>query len=290
MARASNRRQREAARERARQATEARQAAGRRRRRLVAGVIGGVVVLGIVAAALGARAGTTRTSSSTTTTTVPSRTSSTADLPATGVEPTPAPMGASLTGPTPCPAEDGSSPRTTLFAEAPPTCIDPGWFYVATITTSVGEMTVQLNPKLAPRTVNDVVVLARYHFYDGQPVTAVTPRQSFSVGLAFSGDGADRAPGFTFPGDPSGQGTVLTPGTFVTGGPAGTQGERGQLLVATFEEAAGIDPGMTAFGFMLSGDDVLRTIDSLASQDGLPTQPVTITSISVARTSPVPGQ
>ena len=79
-------------------------------------------------------------------------------------------------------------------------------------------------------------------------------------------------------------------GTFVTGGPAGTQGERGQLLVATFEEAAGIDPGMTAFGFMLSGDDVLRTIDTLASQDGLPTQPVTITSISVARTSPVPGQ
>jgi cyclophilin family peptidyl-prolyl cis-trans isomerase len=198
-------------------------------------------------------------------------------------------MGASLTGPTPCPAEDGSSPRTTLFAEAPPTCIDPGFFHIATIATSAGTMTVQLNPELAPQTVNDFVVLARYHFYDGQPVTSITSRQSFTIGLAFTGEGADRAPGFAFPGDATAQGTVLTPGALATGGPAGSAGDRGQLLVATYEDAAGIDPGVTAFGFMLSGDEVLRAVDALATQSGLPAAPVTITSITVTRSSAIPG-
>lgn len=287
MARTSNRRQREASRQKAQQAAAARQAATRRRRRVLAGAVAVLVVLGVVAAVLGSRS-SSNSSPATTSTTVPSRTSST-PLPSGGVEPTPAPMGASLTGATPCPAEDGSAPRTTLFAEAPPTCIDPGYFHIATITTSVGTMTVQLNPKLAPRTVNDFVVLARYHFYDGQPVTSIAARQSFTVGLAFTGDRAEQAPGFAFPGDESGQGTVLTPGTLATGGPAGSAGDRGQLLVATYEDAAGIDPGVTAFGFMLSGDEVLRTIDALATEGGLPAEPVTITSITVARSSPIPG-
>src|SRR6478736_4018382 len=52
--------------------------------------------------------------------------------------PTPAPVGASITGPTPCPAEDGSSPRVTGFAEAPARCIDPDSFYLATVTTTRG--------------------------------------------------------------------------------------------------------------------------------------------------------
>jgi len=287
MARTPNRRQREAARERSRAAVEARQRSTRRRQRIIAGVVVAVVVLGIAGAALGSRS---TTSTPPTTTTTPTSTSTTRSLPGGGVTPTAAPMGAALTGPTPCPAEDGSSPRVTSFAEAPPTCIDPAYFYVATIRTTAGEMTAQLNPKRAPATVNDFVVLARYHFYDGQPVTSVRSRASFTVGLAFTGTGAETAPGFTIPSEAPPAGQVFVPGMLAMVPAADAGGaSRGQLLVATFEDAAGIDQSVTAFATMLSGDEVLAAVNALATRSELPAEPVTVTSISVARTSAIPA-
>ena len=75
-------------------------------------------------------------------------------------------VGATLTGDTPCPAADGSSARTITFAKAPPTCIDPTKTYTAVVTTNMGAYTVQLDAKAAPTTVNNFVVLARYHYFD----------------------------------------------------------------------------------------------------------------------------
>jgi cyclophilin family peptidyl-prolyl cis-trans isomerase len=289
MAGTPNRRQREVARDRARLAADARRAATRRRQRLVAAGIAALLVLGLFGAVLGSRSQSTSTPTTTSSTTAPSTTADPV-LPAAGVTPTAAPMGGTLEGPTPCPAEDGSSPRITLFAEAPTSCIDPSSFYIATITTSVGEMTVQLNPRRAPQTVNAFVVLAGYHFYDGQPVTSVSSLASFTIGLEFSGPGAERAPGFTIPDEVPAPGQIFTPGTLAMSGTPGSPGtNRGQLLVATFQNAAGIDQAVTGFGIMLSGDQVLRAIDSLATQDGLPAEPVTITSVRVARSSAIPA-
>lgn len=287
MARTPNRRQREAARQRSQAAAAARQASVRRRQRIIAVAIVVVVVLSIAGAVLGSRS-SSKSSSSTTTTSGPT-TSSKPNLPATGVAPAAAPMGDALTGATPCPADDGTSPRVTLFAEAPPTCIDPAYFYVATIRTTKGDLTVQLNPKRAPATVNDFVVLSRYHFYDGQPVTSVRSRASFTIGLSFTGDGSDRAPGFTIPAEASAQGSVMATG-LLSMVPAGTAGgSRGELLFATFEEAPGIDPSVVTFGVMLSGEETIAAIDALATQDGQPAEAVTITSITVARTSAIPA-
>src|SRR5919107_2810875 len=69
--------------------------------------------------------------------------------------------------PTECPAADGSSPKKTTFDGPPPMCIDPEKRYSARIETSLGELVVALDPVAAPQTVNNFVVLARYHFYDG---------------------------------------------------------------------------------------------------------------------------
>src|SRR6201999_3221451 len=77
--------------------------------------------------------------------------------------------GATLTGATPCPKMDGSSPRTTTFAKAPGMCIDPSKTYTATFDTTKGKMVVTLDAKAAPKTVNNFVVLSLYHFYDGTP-------------------------------------------------------------------------------------------------------------------------
>ncbi|MDC0350020.1 peptidylprolyl isomerase, partial [bacterium] len=46
-------------------------------------------------------------------------------------------------------------------------CIDPAKTYIATMKTSMGDLTIALYPDIAPKTVNNFVFLARYKYYDG---------------------------------------------------------------------------------------------------------------------------
>jgi len=108
--------------------------------------------------------------------------------------------GATLTGDTPCPATDGSSARTLVFAKAPPMCIDPAKTYKAVVNTTLGEYTIELDAKNAPKTVNNYVVLALYHYYDGTPchrILAGFMAQCGDPSGTGSGDNA-KYPGYTF--------------------------------------------------------------------------------------------
>ncbi|MHB1786799.1 MAG: peptidylprolyl isomerase, partial [Acidimicrobiales bacterium] len=66
-----------------------------------------------------------------------------------------------------CPQIDGSSPKTQEFDGPPPMCIDPAKRYTAEMVTSMGTMTIALDPLAAPNTVNSFVFLARYHYFEG---------------------------------------------------------------------------------------------------------------------------
>ena len=281
MARTSDRRQQQLARQKAQAALTARQRKDRRRKQVAAGAVAVIVVLSTLGAFLGSRSSSS--SKPATTTTAPTSTT----LPTNGITPPAAALGATLSGATPCPAEDGSSARTTSFASAPSTCIETDHFYTATITTSKGPMTVQLNPRVSPQTVNTFVVLARYHYYDGQPVTDVRTRASFTVGMAFSG--GTNQPGFAIPGEIPAKGTVFTPGALAMTRSSASGGIGGQLVVATFDQAPDNDQQVTPLGIMLSGDTTIAAINTLASQSGKPTSLVTIQSISVVRSGAIPS-
>jgi cyclophilin family peptidyl-prolyl cis-trans isomerase len=286
MATTSNRRKREQDRDRANKAKASKQAQTKRRQRLVALAI----VLVVVLSTFGAFFGATQSDSSKSSTTSTTAASSVTTIAKTGITPASVEPGASISGPTPCPAEDGSSVRTTMFTEAPPTCIDPTFFHIATIETTEGPLSIQLNPATAPVTVNAFVVLARYHYYDGQPITSILPRQSFEFGNDFTGPTKDTAPGFTVPDEPSAQGRVSSPGAIAMTGTPGSPGtNRGSILIATFDQAPAIDPNVATFGLMLDGDNTLSAINSFASESGEPTSLVTITSISIRKSSPIPG-
>ena len=75
--------------------------------------------------------------------------------------------GRTITGETPCPAADGSSERATTFESAPPMCIDAAKTYTATDRHQQGRAHRRLDAAKAPQTVNNFVVLSRYHFFDG---------------------------------------------------------------------------------------------------------------------------
>ena len=65
------------------------------------------------------------------------------------------------------PEVDGSNERRTTFPAAPPMVIDPAKTYTAEMVTSMGSMTIHLDPIAAPQTVNNFVFLALNHYYDG---------------------------------------------------------------------------------------------------------------------------
>ena len=71
-------------------------------------------------------------------------------------------------GDTPCPPADGSRPRTTSFEKAPPTVHRGGQdLHGRRSRPTMGTCTIALDAEKAPKTVNNFVVLARYHYYDG---------------------------------------------------------------------------------------------------------------------------
>jgi cyclophilin family peptidyl-prolyl cis-trans isomerase len=189
--------------------------------------------------------------------------------------------GAAITGETPCPAADGSSERTTSFDSPPPMCIDTAKQYTAILHTSEGDMTFLLNDDQSPETVNNFVVLSRYHFYDGLPFYGIHPGKMVLSGDA-TGDpelGAG-GPGYTFPDEFPDVGTIFPPGSLHSW--TDTPDQNGsRFVIATGEQAADL-PSMTYIGQMLDGDRVLRAIqDQGDPTTGTPTKEIVIESVEI---------
>jgi cyclophilin family peptidyl-prolyl cis-trans isomerase len=188
MGTAKRERQKAGRAQRLEEARLAQERARKRNRYIMFGAIAAFVVVVFIASNVFRKDNNDAASTNTTSTLPPDTGSSLPTLPT--VVP-----GATLTGATPCPAADGSSPRTTKFAQAPPLCIDPAKTYTAKVSTSKGDITIALDAKAAPNTVNNFVVLARYHFFDGIPFHRVVP--SF---VAQTGDPLGNPPGTGSPG------------------------------------------------------------------------------------------
>lgn len=197
----------------------------------------------------------------------------------------PVSAGATITGDTPCPQADGSSPRTTKFAKYPPMCIDPAKSYVAEIKTTKGTITVALDPKKAPMAVNNFVVLARYHYYDGIAFHRIVNGYVDQVGdPTETGNGG---PGYTFNDE------LPQPGDYKAGSVAmanagiNTNGSQFFILVSDtaakqLVDAVGGQAKYSLFGQVTGGLDVATAINSEAgSDDGTPLELVRIDSVTI---------
>ncbi len=246
----------------------------------------GLVLLAVAGTVIAATKSSTdpqTSKTSTTTSSLPGDATTTSTIPGPTVSTPAAAPGATLTGATPCPAEDGSSPRTTQFAGPPPTCIDPNVVYDAVIRTSVGDIKVFLNSQLAPAAVNNFIVLARYHYYDGAPLTQIISRTTMLVGADSESGNPPAMPGYTLPGEHTEQGTIFPIGTLlmqkVPG--AGNDSYAGNFMLALGEKAADLPPDITNFGLTLDGTATLNAIDKAGTESGGPTQLITITSVTI---------
>jgi cyclophilin family peptidyl-prolyl cis-trans isomerase len=167
-------------------------------------------------------------------------------------------------GPTECPAADGSSPVRQAFDSAPPMCIDEAATYTALVETNHGEFTVELDAAQAPITVNNFVVLARYHYFDGTPCHRIIP--SFVVQCGDPTGTGTGDPGYEFEDELPDAGAYEVGSLAMANSGPNTNGS--QFFVITGEDGAALPPNYSLFGQVTDGlDSTIATLDSLGNGD-----------------------
>jgi cyclophilin family peptidyl-prolyl cis-trans isomerase len=183
----------------------------------------------------------------------------------------------------PCPAADGSSERRTKFDAEPPMCIDPAKSYTATLETTEGDIVIELDAEKAPETVNNFVVLARYHFYDDVPFHRVVPGFVNQAGDPVGPTPGEGGPGYAIPDElPEDPTTAYEPGTvaMANAGPE-TGGSQFFLVIGDANGALSSAGSYSVFGKVIEGQDVSEAINALGGPDELPTKPITITAVTI---------
>jgi cyclophilin family peptidyl-prolyl cis-trans isomerase len=179
--------------------------------------------------------------------------------------------------PTECPAADGSSEKRQRFDGPPPMCIDPNKRYTAEMVTTKGSMTIALDPVAAPKTVNNFVVLARYHYFDGIFFHRVIP------GFVLQGgdpEGSGRGgPGYRFEDE------LPPPGRYEVGSlamaNAGPNTNGSQFFVICGQSGVQLPPQYSLFGKVVKGLDTVAAIEQIGSRSGTPSEKVVIESVTI---------
>ncbi|MGQ0745087.1 MAG: peptidylprolyl isomerase [Acidimicrobiales bacterium] len=180
-----------------------------------------------------------------------------------------------------CPQADGSSPQTRRFPSPPPMCIDPANTYRATMVTTLGSLEMLLDPIAAPKTVNNFVFLARYHYFDGVVFHRIIP------GFVIQGgdpDGNGRGgPGYRFEDELPRAGRYELGSLAMANAGPNTNGS--QFFIISGRSGMALPPQYSLFGKVISGLDVVAALDAVGSPGaGTPRQRVAIESVTIAET------
>jgi cyclophilin family peptidyl-prolyl cis-trans isomerase len=152
--------------------------------------------------------------------------------------------------PTPSPSVSGKS-----YSAPPPMTINTAHKYLVTMQTNKGTITLSLDPKLAPKTVNNFVFLARDHFYDGLKFHRVEP------GFVIQGgdpQGTGRGgPGYQFADEPV-QGEYTAGAVAMANSGPNTNGS--QFFICTVDDRTKLAKSYNLFGYVTNGMDVVLKI------------------------------
>ena len=105
-----------------------------------------------------------------------------------------------LTNTSPAPTTAQFNKNQHTYASAPAMSIDTNKLYCVGLNTNRGLIVLELDPKLAPNTVNNFVFLAQHQFYDGLKFHRVVPNFAIQTGDP-KGDGSG-GPGYKFNDEP----------------------------------------------------------------------------------------
>ncbi|MDJ0767987.1 MAG: peptidylprolyl isomerase [Ilumatobacter sp.] len=181
---------------------------------------------------------------------------------------------------TPFPPFDGSAPKQQEFSAPPEMGIDTSKRYSATMSTSMGDMVIALDPIQAPNTVNSFVFLALHHYFDG-----IIFHRIINGFVCQGGDptGTGRGgPGYRFDDE------LPRPGQYEIGSVAmanaGPNTNGSQFFLISGPNGAGLPPQYSLFGKIVKGLDVLDAMQNVPTGPGdRPKDDVTINSVTITQ-------
>ena len=139
--------------------------------------------------------------------------------------------------------------------QAPAREIDENTIYRTTISTDRGNIVMDLDPGLAPNTVNNFVALARQGYYDGLTFHRVEPQFVIQGGCP---EGSGRGgPGYRFADEPVQGEYTLGAVAMANAGPD-TNGS--QFFVCIDDCTSKLAKSYNLFGYVVEGLDVTQSI------------------------------
>lgn len=252
-------------------------------------IAAGAVAFGLLSGLIGFGLG--RSSKDTVTTSTPvapsttfGTTFGTTPLPTSEFEPVPIPIDEqprpviTLAGTeTPCP-DPTTKLLVTQFNGPPPMCIDPTRTYVAEVTTSKGKLSITLDAKAAPVTVNNFVVLARYGYFDNTTCHRIIP--SFVVQCGDPTASGMGGPGYSFADELPAAGSYQIGSLAMANSGKDTNGS--QFFIIVGDDGTALPPSYSLFGQTNPDQDaVLDSLEAAGSRDGRPIEAVLIQSVVI---------
>lgn len=160
--------------------------------------------------------------------------------------------------PTACDGEAPPEAESLQFDEPDELSLEPTEKLLATINTSCGAIVVELDPGLAPETVNSFVFLAQQGYFDGTVSHRVIPGFVIQAGdPTATGLGG---PGYIVPDELPPDGFAYTTGVLAMAN-AGPNSTGSQFFIMVGD--SGLPPLYSAYGVVVDGFDTLDRIVSL---------------------------
>ena len=142
------------------------------------------------------------------------------------------------------------------MAQPPAFEIENDKVYRATITTNRGTIVLDLDPKLAPNSVNNFVALARQGYYDGLTFHRVVPEFVIQGGCP---EGSGRGgPGYRFADEPV-QGEYTLGAVAMAN--AGPNSNGSQFFITIDDCTRKLTKDYNLFGYVTDGMDVALVIE-----------------------------
>lgn len=184
------------------------------------------------------------------------------------------------------PAQPPGPTGEKKYAKPPAMQIDKNKKYQAIISTTMGDITVELFAKDAPVTVNNFVFLAKDKFYDGLTFHRVIKNFMIQTGDPL-GNGTG-GPGYNFE-DELNNGHTYEPGVVAMAN-AGANTNGSQFFIGSGDDVKNLKnyPNFTIFGKVVAGMDVVQKIaavkvknNPLTGEASMPVEPIKIKTITI---------
>jgi cyclophilin family peptidyl-prolyl cis-trans isomerase len=175
-------------------------------------------------------------------------------------------------------AADTAASGAKTWSAPPKMSIDVNAAYTADLTTSEGDIQIALDPKQAPKTVNNFVFLAKQGFYDGVTFHRVIP--DFVIQGGDPQGTGQGGPGYQFEDELPKAGAYKVGSVAMANSGPNTNGS--QFFIIVGAQGAALPPAYSLFGKVTQGQDVADKISTMAAPGTeTPDPPVTIEKVTI---------